>query len=151
MKAKKYLKGGQVKLDANKDGKISGEDFKQLRGRKEMKKGGKVVKYSKGGKNNPTPTERTTTEDERRQTTAMGNQPSASYKGYEKKETPKQALERFEKTRLMESLTNSGKKYPTGRMTLQELRQVAEKEGVRDASTKLGRDDYRKWLLKNRA
>lgn len=47
MKAKKYLKGGQVKLDANKDGKISGEDFKMLRGRKEMKSGGKVVKYQK--------------------------------------------------------------------------------------------------------
>ena len=30
-KMKKYLKGGQVKLDANKDGKISGEDFKMLR------------------------------------------------------------------------------------------------------------------------
>jgi hypothetical protein len=49
MKAKKYLKGGQVKLDANKDGKISGEDFSMLRGRKEMKSGGKVVKYKEGG------------------------------------------------------------------------------------------------------
>lgn len=47
MKAKKYLKGGQVKIDANKDGKISSEDFKMLRGRKEMKSGGKVVKYQK--------------------------------------------------------------------------------------------------------
>jgi hypothetical protein len=27
----KYLKGGQVKLDANKDGKITGADFKALR------------------------------------------------------------------------------------------------------------------------
>ncbi len=27
----KYLKGGQVKLDANKDGKISGDDFKVLK------------------------------------------------------------------------------------------------------------------------
>lgn len=31
MMMKKYLKGGQVKLDANKDGKISAEDFKMLR------------------------------------------------------------------------------------------------------------------------
>lgn len=31
---KKYLKGGQVKLDANKDGKISGADFKMLRAKK---------------------------------------------------------------------------------------------------------------------
>lgn len=30
-KMKKYLKGGQVKLDANKDGKITGQDFKMLR------------------------------------------------------------------------------------------------------------------------
>lgn len=45
----KYLKGGQVKLDANKDGKLSSEDFKMLRGGKKMKSGGKVVKYKKGG------------------------------------------------------------------------------------------------------
>ena len=31
---RKYLKGGQVKLDANKDGKISGEDFKILKAKK---------------------------------------------------------------------------------------------------------------------
>ena len=37
------LKGGQKKLDANKDGKISGDDFAMLRGKKqpkEMKQGG---------------------------------------------------------------------------------------------------------------
>ena len=35
------LMGGQKKLDANKDGKITGEDFKILRGsRKEMRMGG---------------------------------------------------------------------------------------------------------------
>ena len=33
-KMMKYLKGGQAKLDANKDGKISGEDFKMLRAKK---------------------------------------------------------------------------------------------------------------------
>jgi len=33
-KMKKYLKGGQVKLDDNKDGKISGEDFKILKAKK---------------------------------------------------------------------------------------------------------------------
>lgn len=33
-KMKKYLTGGQVKLDKNKDGKISGEDFKMLRAKK---------------------------------------------------------------------------------------------------------------------
>tara|TARA_R110002033_G_scaffold55775_1_gene104645 strand:- start:564 stop:770 length:207 start_codon:yes stop_codon:yes gene_type:complete len=38
------LVGGQVKLDKNNDGKISGEDFKM------MKKGGKVKAMKKGGK-----------------------------------------------------------------------------------------------------
>ena len=33
------LKGGQKKIDANKDGKISGEDFKLLK-RKNLKGGG---------------------------------------------------------------------------------------------------------------
>jgi hypothetical protein len=36
------LKGGQKKLDANKDGKISGDDFKMLQSKKPEKK-------SKGG------------------------------------------------------------------------------------------------------
>ena len=40
-KKKGGLIGGQKKLDANKDGKISGEDFKMLRGsRKGMRMGG---------------------------------------------------------------------------------------------------------------
>jgi len=41
-----YLKGGQVKLDKNKDGKISGEDFK-------MMMSGSKMGYAKGGKTNP--------------------------------------------------------------------------------------------------
>lgn len=36
----KKLKGKQSKLDANKDGKISGEDFKLLRSKKSVKEGG---------------------------------------------------------------------------------------------------------------
>lgn len=47
MKVRKYKKGGltekQKALDKNKDGKISGADFKM------MKKGGKVRMYKKGG------------------------------------------------------------------------------------------------------
>ena len=43
------LKGKQKKLDANKDGEISKDDFKLLRSKKEMKKGGKVKGYSGGG------------------------------------------------------------------------------------------------------
>jgi len=34
MGGKMYLKGGQVKLDANKDGKITGADFKMLKAKK---------------------------------------------------------------------------------------------------------------------
>jgi len=46
---KKYAMGGkltpkQKQLDKNKDGKISGEDFKM------MMKGGKMPKYMYGGK-----------------------------------------------------------------------------------------------------
>ena len=40
------LKGGQKKLDANKDGKISGEDFKILQGSKKgMRMGGMMKGY----------------------------------------------------------------------------------------------------------
>ena len=35
---KGFLSGGQAKLDVNKDGKITGEDFKMLRGKKKDKK-----------------------------------------------------------------------------------------------------------------
>jgi len=35
---KRYLKGGQAKLDANKDGKITAEDFKMLRSKKKPAK-----------------------------------------------------------------------------------------------------------------
>ena len=45
-----YMKGGQAKLDMNKDGKLSGEDFKML-GNKGKKKamGGMKIKYKHGG------------------------------------------------------------------------------------------------------
>ena len=37
------LKGNQKKLDKNKDGKISGEDFKILRGKKNKMRGGGIA------------------------------------------------------------------------------------------------------------
>jgi hypothetical protein len=43
------LAGGQKKLDKNKDGKISGEDFRILRGEKKSTKGTKVKKMQGGG------------------------------------------------------------------------------------------------------
>ena len=33
-----FLSGGQVKLDKNKDGKISGQDFKMMKKKKKKKK-----------------------------------------------------------------------------------------------------------------
>ena len=47
-KKKGYLKGGQVKLDANKDGKISKADFDLLKKKKKKKK--KTKKIKKKGK-----------------------------------------------------------------------------------------------------
>jgi hypothetical protein len=41
---KRYLTGGQAKLDVNKDGKISGEDFKLLKSKKKKKKKTKMAK-----------------------------------------------------------------------------------------------------------
>lgn len=106
-----------------------------------------VKKYKKGGVN-PTPTERTMTSEERRQTTAKGNQPSASYKGYGKKKTPKQVLESTEMARLKGALQQ--KKYPVKGMSLSELRKVAKKEGVYDDLRGLAREDYQKAMAKRR-
>ena len=41
----KFLKGGQAKLDVNKDGKITGDDFKKLRSKNKNKK--KKIKVAK--------------------------------------------------------------------------------------------------------
>lgn len=53
-KKKKYLKGGQAKLDMNKDGKLSGADFKMLGNKKKkMMMGGKMnadKEFMYGGK-----------------------------------------------------------------------------------------------------
>lgn len=114
---------------------------------KVMKSGGKVVKYQKGGAN-PTPTERTMTGEERRQTRATGNQPSASYKGYGKTKTPKEILESTEMARLKAALQQ--KKYPVNGMDLAEMRKVAKKEGMYDKARGLAREDYQKAMAKRR-
>ena len=233
MKAKKYLKGGQVKLDANKDGKISGKDFSMLRKgmkkyqkggkmaptkkmkkadeseidrrygstvgtnprtgdlnypnssdmdkldatagtagnpnnlrkaisdkyyseqRKKMgidkiktyKSGGKVVKYQEGG-SNPTPTERTYTEDDRRQMTSSGNQPGADYKGYNKTKTPKEVLEGSEMRRLKSALQKNN--YGTNGMSLADMRKAAKTKGIYDDARKLARQDYLKEMDKRK-
>lgn len=112
-----------------------------------MKKGGKVVKYQKGGAN-PTPTERTMTEDERRITASPGNQPSASYRGYEKKKTPKEVLEGTEAKRLRMALQS---KYgPLRSESLGQLRKIAKTDGVYDKALGLAREDYQKEMDKRK-
>jgi hypothetical protein len=51
-KKKKYLKGGQAKLDMNKDGELTGADFKMLGNKGKKKKAMKGMKYkmSDGGR-----------------------------------------------------------------------------------------------------
>jgi hypothetical protein len=58
-----FLVGGQARIDANKDGKITGEDFKILRARNKKKKGGvtnaikkiRGIGMAKGGFKKKTP------------------------------------------------------------------------------------------------
>lgn len=114
---------------------------------KVMKSGGKVVKYQKGGAN-PSPTERTMTSDEIRITASPGNQPSASYKGYEKKKTPKEVLEGTEAKRLRMALQN--KFGPLRNESLGQLRKIAKTDGVYDDAVKLARQDYQKAMAKRR-
>tara|TARA_R110001599_G_scaffold155622_3_gene341444 strand:+ start:490 stop:675 length:186 start_codon:yes stop_codon:yes gene_type:complete len=47
-----YLKGGQVQLDMNKDGKISGDDFAMMRKKKKAAYGMKMKSgmYMTGGR-----------------------------------------------------------------------------------------------------
>ena len=50
---KKYLKGGQVKLDANKNNKIDAQDFEMLRKKNNATGGMMMKKYEEGGKMSP--------------------------------------------------------------------------------------------------
>lgn len=113
-----------------------------------MKTGGTVkMKYKEGGAN-PTPTERTMTSDERRITASPGNQSSASYKGYEKKKTPKEVLEGTEVKRLRMALQS---KYgPLRSESLGQLRKIAKTEGVYDKALGLAREDYQKEMDKRK-
>ena len=47
---KKFLSGGQAKLDVDGDGKITGNDFKKLRLKKKKKKPSMMAKAMKGKK-----------------------------------------------------------------------------------------------------
>ena len=50
MYRKRYLTGGQAKLDVDGDGKITGNDFKKLRLKKKKKKPSMMAKAMKGKK-----------------------------------------------------------------------------------------------------
>ena len=118
-----------------------------------MKKGigplglGAPTKMLKKGAN-PTPSERTMTADERRITASPGNQPSASYKGYEKKKTPKEVLEGTEAKRLRMALKS---KYgPLSNESLGQLRKIAKTDGVYDKARRLARQDYQEKMDKRK-
>ena len=51
MMRKGYMSGGQSKLDVNKDGKISAEDFKMLRSKKKTNKKLEQLKKMLAGQN----------------------------------------------------------------------------------------------------
>ena len=138
-------------LEARIHGKMVGEGYDAYRKKQDkkanMKSGGKVVKYQKGG-SNPTPTERTLTEDDRRQITASGNQPGADYKGYNKTKTPKEVLEGSEMRRLKSALRK--KNYGTNGMSLADMRKVAKTKGIYDEARGLAREDYQREMAKRR-
>ena len=146
MEREKQVKG-QEKRDNDKKEKALEVTSIINKSRANMKKGGKVVKYQKGGAN-PTPTERTMTGDERRITASPGNQPAASYKGYEKKKTPKEVLEGAEAKRLRMSLQS---KYgPLRNESLGQLRKIAKTDGIYDKARGLAREDYQKEMDKRK-
>jgi len=138
---KMYLKGGQVKLDKNE------EDFKIMKAKKKYNKGGSVGRsYDKG---NPTPTGRTLTPDEVRITGTSENQGySNPYAKVNKPVTAKDILEKTEMSRLTEALRKS--KYSTANLSLGDMRKIAKTKGVYDSARELAREDYQRWLAKNR-
>jgi len=147
MGGKMYLKGGQVKLDKNKDGKITGEDFKMMKAKKKYNKGGSVDRsYDKG---NPTPTERTLTPDEVRIAGTSENQGySNPYAKVNKPVTAKDILEKTEMSRLTEALSKN--KYATTNLSLGDMRKIAKTKGVYDSARKLARQDYLKEMDKRK-
>jgi len=115
---------------------------------KSMKSGGKVVKYQEGGAN-PTPTGRTLTPDEIRITGTSENQGySNPYAKVNKPVTAKDVLEKTEMSRLTEALRKQ--KYSTANLSLGDMRKIAKTKGLYDDARGLAREDYQKWLAKNR-
>lgn len=151
----KYQGGGKTQsAKKERDTKLTGkEDPAKLSPKKRAEfikkyaKKKRVVKYQNGGEN-PTPTERTYTPDETRMITSPGNQPSASYKGYEKEPTPKQILETTEMFRIKDALKK--RKYAVNGLDLAAMRKIAKTKGFYDDAVKLARQDYQKEMDKRK-
>jgi len=109
----------------------------------EMKKGGKIVKYQDGNKFDPTPDPNT-----RRKLGSPGYEKGTDYSGVDKKPTAKEMLDSYETKRLRSAL--QAMKYPANKMSLAEMQKVSKKEGIYDKNRGLAREDYQKWLAKNR-
>ena len=154
MRLKKYLTGGQVELDKNKDGKITGEDFKLMRTKKKgmyakggMKmyagKGTKVKMYADGGDNEPVKTETPEEKLKRFMETSK------------KKGDPKAVLQRLTTNAIREELRKAGVggKYSIGdkgsvEADYDKLVEMAKAKGVYDAArssaTKEFKENYGK-------
>ena len=126
---------------------LEGEDFKIMKAKKKYNKGGSVGRSY--DKDNPTPTERTLTPDEVRISGTSENQGySNPYAKVNKPVTAKDILEKTEMSRLTEALRKD--KYSTANLSLGDMRKIAKTKGLYDSARELAREDYRKWLAKNR-
>ena len=154
MRLKKYLTGGQVELDKNKDGEITAEDFKLMKAKKKgmyakggMKmyagKGTKVKMYADGGDNEPVKTE--TPEEKLKKLMETSK----------KKGDPKAVLQRLTTNAIREELRKAGVggKYSIGEKGSVEadydkLVEMAKAKGVYDAArssaTKEFKENYGK-------
>ena len=127
---KMYLTGGQVKLDKNKDGKITGEDFKIM----------KAKKYAQGGVNDP--------EEAKKKLASLMSKSK-------KKGNPTAVLQRLTTNAIREELRRAGVggKYAIGEKGSVEgdygkLVSLAKEKGVydtaRSAATKEFKENYGK-------
>ena len=144
MRLKKYLSGGQVELDKNKDGKITAEDFKLMKAKKKgMYAKGGMKMYADGGDNDPPKKE--TPEEKLKRFMEISK----------KKGDPKAVLQRLTTNAIREELRKSGVggKYSIGEKGSVEadygkLVEMAKSKGVYDAArssaTKEFKENYGK-------
>lgn len=147
MKVKKYLVGGQVKLDKNKDGKLTAEDFKLLRSKKKMSARRGMKMYANGGETEPVKKQakKETTEEKLKR----------FMEASKRKGDPKAVLERLTTNAIREELRKAGVggKYSIGdKGTVEDdydkLVEIAKAKGVydiaRSSATKEFKENYGK-------